>query len=297
MVTMSIRSLKYQLAPLVGGALRSSCCLSFHRKFASSASGRTSRPEQSSSTLAPLGVAAALKASRDPSVDPRPQIYDEFSLSDRVAIVSGGNRGLGLEMALAFCEAGARAVYCVDIPLQPSEEWECTRDFAARMGSRLEYISADVRDQAAIWTRIAEVGNKEKRMDVCVTAAGILKAHTECLDYPADEFREVSISGNTIIHLMHCGIEGDGCQHKWFTIHSPSCWEANGQVWESREHHSHRLNERKYHKQGEQDMSLRHADDLRGYRTMRGCPITPANLPSSRWREAWLVNLVLRVSA
>jgi hypothetical protein len=258
---MSIRSLKYQLAPLVGrfgqtGALRSGC-LSFHRKFASSASGRTSRPEQSSSTLAPLGVAAALKASRDTSVDPRPKIYDEFSLSDRVAIVSGGNRGLGLEMALAFCEAGARAVYCVDIPPQPSEEWECTRDFAARMGSRLEYINADVRDQEAIWTRIAEVGDKEKRMDVCVTAAGILKAHTECLDYPADEFREVcSISGNTIIHLMHYGIEGHGCQHKWFTIHGPSCWEANGQVWESREHHSHRLNEWKYHKQGEVECVL-----------------------------------------
>ena len=46
----------------------------------------------------------------------------EFSLADRVALVSGGHRGLGLEMALGLVEAGARAVYCVDLPARPGAE-------------------------------------------------------------------------------------------------------------------------------------------------------------------------------
>lgn len=78
----------------------------------------------------------------------------EFSLADRVALVSGGNRGLGLEMALALIEAGARAVYCVDLPKEPSAEWQKVREYAARLADkagagegRLEYISADVTDQ------------------------------------------------------------------------------------------------------------------------------------------------------
>ena len=56
-------------------------------------------------------------------------------------------------MALAFVEAGARAVYCVDLPTTPDEKWAKVKEFARGLGGkaggegRLEYISADVRDQ------------------------------------------------------------------------------------------------------------------------------------------------------
>lgn len=149
---------------------------------------------QSISPLAPIGVTAAIQASSDPSIKPKPKIFDEFALTDRVGIVSGGNRGLGLEMALTLCEAGARAVYCFDLPAQPSEEWQQTREYVEKMqnGSRLEYVSVDVTDQKAVWKHAETIGDKEKRMDVCVAAAGILKQHTDCLTYPAEQFRQVS---------------------------------------------------------------------------------------------------------
>jgi NAD(P)-dependent dehydrogenase (short-subunit alcohol dehydrogenase family) len=145
---------------------------------------------QSVSRLAPVGVNAALQANSEA----RPKIFDEFALTDRVGIVSGGNRGLGLEMALALCEAGARVIYCIDLPEKPSEEWNKTKEFVDKMknGSRLEYISADVTDQERMWKIGEEIGAKEKRMDVCVAAAGILKSHTDCLDYPAKQFQDVS---------------------------------------------------------------------------------------------------------
>ncbi|KAG6889740.1 hypothetical protein C0995_015038 [Termitomyces sp. Mi166 len=144
---------------------------------------------QSTSPYAPIGVAAAL----DPNATPRPKIFDEFSLADRVGIVSGANRGLGLEMALALCEAGARAVYCLDLPPEPSAEFTKTRGYVERLGTggRLEYVCADVRDQRDMWDRARAIGDKEGRVDVCVAAAGVLKAHTDCLEYPAEQFRDV----------------------------------------------------------------------------------------------------------
>jgi hypothetical protein len=108
----------------------------------------TPPPVQSVSPLAPVGVAAALQAATDPALKPTCKIFDEFALTDRVGVVSGGNRGLGLEMALALCEAGARAIYCFDLPESPSEEWNKTCDYVKRLenGSRLEYVTIDVRD-------------------------------------------------------------------------------------------------------------------------------------------------------
>jgi len=145
--------------------------------------------QQSESRLAPIGVNAAL----DSSTQPRPKIFDEFALTDRVGIVSGGNRGLGLEMALALCEAGARAIYCLDLPDKPSDDWMKTKAFVEKLGnnSRLEYVSVDVTDQKKVWKVGEEIGDKEKRMDICVAAAGILKSHTDCLEYPAEQFQDV----------------------------------------------------------------------------------------------------------
>jgi hypothetical protein len=166
-----------------------------HRSFFQSHGLRAAPPVQSTSPLAPIGVTAAIQASKEPSTPVRPKIFDEFSLKDRVGVVSGANRGLGLEMALVLCEAGARAVYCFDLPTDPSDEWKKTREFVRRLGngSRLEYVSADVRDQKNIWEKVKVIGDRERRMDVCIAAAGILKSHTDCLTYPAEQFKEVHI--------------------------------------------------------------------------------------------------------
>jgi hypothetical protein len=167
------------------------------------------QPQSQQSRLGHIGVEAALAAAASSSGtttghhgqgEVRPTIWDEFALKDRVALVSGANRGLGLEMALVLIEAGARAVYCVDLPAQPGNDWVAVSEYVKRMvgtgganGGRLEYLSADVRDQKAMWKIGEEIGNREGRMDVCVAAAGILKEHTDCLEYPGEEFEEVRL--------------------------------------------------------------------------------------------------------
>lgn len=161
-----------------------------------------SLPVQSTSPHAPLGVLAALAYASDPSsltLTPRSKLSDEFSLADRVALVSGANRGLGLEMAMALSEAGARAVYCIDLPEKPGKEWEAVRAYIAEMGrregreARVEYVRGDVTDQRGMWSIGEMVAKREGRMDVGVAAAGVLREDTDCLEYPAEEFKKVSV--------------------------------------------------------------------------------------------------------
>ncbi|THH33990.1 hypothetical protein EUX98_g311 [Antrodiella citrinella] len=99
-------------------------------------------------------------------------------------------------MALALVEAGARAVYCVDLAPTPSDEWTKVKAYAGRMQGtggegRVEYISGDVTDQEAMWKIGETIGDREGRLDACVAAAGVLKTHTDCLEYPAKQFRDV----------------------------------------------------------------------------------------------------------
>ncbi|KAI0366088.1 NAD(P)-binding protein [Pilatotrama ljubarskyi] len=128
---------------------------------------------------------------------PSPTLFSrEFSLADRVAVVSGGLGGLGLEAALALVEAGARAVYCVDLPKRPSDEWSQVREYAAAMRQErgeggLEYVSADIRDQEMIWKVGEDVGAREGRLDVCIAAAGILGDPVGCLDVRTRDLQQL----------------------------------------------------------------------------------------------------------
>lgn len=96
----------------------------------------------------------------------KPTIFaHEFSLEDRVAMVSGGNRGLGLEMAMALVEAGARKVYCVDLPREPGEEWIKVKEYLGKMEGMgtLEYVNADVRNQVSIVSVWGKGGRRPRR--------------------------------------------------------------------------------------------------------------------------------------
>lgn len=62
-------------------------------------------------------------------------IFSEFSLEGKTAVISGGNGGLGLEMALAYVEAGAN-VYAIDMPESPSEEFKIVAEHCKVMNRK-----------------------------------------------------------------------------------------------------------------------------------------------------------------
>ncbi|KAI0718736.1 sorbose reductase sou1 [Cerioporus squamosus] len=138
----------------------------------------------------PVGVAKALDEFSSKTASPS-LFTHEFALSDKVALVTGGNRGIGLEAALTLSEAGARSVYCVDLHEKPGEEWTKVKSYAGRMGlGNIEYICGDVRDQEAMWKIGEKIGDREGRMDACVAAAGIFLAGPSLI-YSAKDFQDV----------------------------------------------------------------------------------------------------------
>ena len=96
-------------------------------------------------------------------------IQQLFDLSSRVAIVTGGSRGLGLEIAEGLAEAGASLMLCAR-----REQWLTPAIDALReRGFRVEGRACDVSDpdqvQAVVTAAIETFG----RIDILVNNAGI----------------------------------------------------------------------------------------------------------------------------
>lgn len=120
----------------------------------------------------------------------------EFSLADKVVLVSGAGRGLGLVQAEALLEAGA-TVYALDRLPEPSPDFATIQKKALAMGTKLEYRRIDVRDAELLHSVVEDIANAEGRMDGLVAAAGI-QQETPALEYTAKDanlMMEVNITG------------------------------------------------------------------------------------------------------
>ncbi|KAF2863290.1 dehydrogenase with different specificitie [Piedraia hortae CBS 480.64] len=121
----------------------------------------------------------------------------EFSLHDRVVLVTGAARGLGLVQAEALLEAGA-TVYALDRLPEPSPDFYRVQERAAKdLGTTLHYRQIDVRNVPELNQIVKKISDDEGRMDGLVAAAGI-QQETPALDYSAQDANtmfEVNITG------------------------------------------------------------------------------------------------------
>ncbi len=113
-----------------------------------------------------------------------PKRLPEFSLANKVVLVSGAARGLGLVQAEALLEAGA-IVYALDRLETPSPDFARVQKRAAEeLGSKLEYRRIDVTDSSGLNEIVQSIADKHGRMDGLIAAAGI-QQETPALDYTA----------------------------------------------------------------------------------------------------------------
>ena len=92
-----------------------------------------------------------------------------FRLDNRVALVTGGSRGLGLGMALALAHAGAD----VALVSRGAEELEKAAHLIHATGRQTFTLSTDVGDIAQVQTIVPQVKAHFGRLDILVNAAGI----------------------------------------------------------------------------------------------------------------------------
>ena len=115
-----------------------------------------------------------------------PSIQELFALTDRVAIVTGGSRGLGEEMAEGLAEAGAALMICAR-----REQWltPTLERFAAR-GFRVEGLVADVSNPADVQAVVDKTMAAYGRIDILVNNAGVTwGARPE--EMPLDKWQKV----------------------------------------------------------------------------------------------------------
>ena len=142
----------------------------------------TSLSLRASESLSGLTLAAAEKYKPDIV----PGISELFQLNDRVAIVTGGSRGLGEEMAEGLAEAGASLMLCA----RRAEWLTPTVDAMRARGFKAEGALCDVSKpsdvQAVVDKTIAVYG----RVDILVNNAGVTWA-AEPEDMPLDKWQKV----------------------------------------------------------------------------------------------------------
>ena len=95
-------------------------------------------------------------------------LLDRFSLTDKVAIVTGAGRGIGAGCALAFAEAGADVV----IAARTKEQLEDVANQVADRGRRALGVPCDVSDLANLDLIVDQTMSEFGRIDVVVNNAG-----------------------------------------------------------------------------------------------------------------------------
>src|SRR5689334_16242857 len=93
-----------------------------------------------------------------------------FRLDGKVAVVTGGSRGIGRAVSLVLARAGAHVV--VNYAGNEAKARE-TVDAIVQAGGRGELKQFDVADEDAVQQAFKEVAEQHKRLDILVNNAGI----------------------------------------------------------------------------------------------------------------------------
>jgi NAD(P)-dependent dehydrogenase (short-subunit alcohol dehydrogenase family) len=100
--------------------------------------------------------------------------FDMFKLTDRVALVTGGGRGIGLACVEALAEAGARVIIA-DRDATLADEG---RAALRAKGGDAEVVIMDVTDSARVSAVADDVVSRHGRIDILVNNAGIARSET-----------------------------------------------------------------------------------------------------------------------
>lgn len=109
---------------------------------------------------------------------------DAFRLDGKVALVTGGTKGIGLEIAKLFSNRGARVVVC-GRSRESGEKIATTHGFS--------FVSADVTNEDAVLSLIEACVQHHGSLDVVVNNAGPTDLlHSRDVDGPIGEIRPAS---------------------------------------------------------------------------------------------------------
>lgn len=113
-------------------------------------------------------------------------ISGAFDLSGRVAIVTGGGRGIGLAVSRRLASAGARVVVA---GLDPEMAEAAVRELQ-KLNAEARSVPMDVRSTASVAAMVDQVNTAFGKIDILVNNAGIAR-NTPAEETTDDEWREI----------------------------------------------------------------------------------------------------------
>lgn len=113
--------------------------------------------------------------------------YSPFNLTGKVALVTGGNGGIGLGMADAMAQAGADIVIW-----GTNEEKNRTAEASLKKhGGRVTTFKVDVSNEAEVASAMKQSVAKMGRVDTVIANAGIGAASRSFIEMTTEQYRKV----------------------------------------------------------------------------------------------------------
>ena len=110
-----------------------------------------------------------------------------FDMTDRVVLITGGSKGLGLSMAEGLAQAGAT---CVLVSRNAETCAQAAAQLKADTGREAEGIACDITDEAQVAKLFEGVMARHGRLDVLINSAGVNIRHP-IEEFPLEEVRTV----------------------------------------------------------------------------------------------------------
>ncbi len=121
---------------------------------------------------------------------------DFFSLKGKVALVTGGNTGIGQALAYGLATAGAD-LFIVTY----DTAWEETKSLIEELGRQVEFLQTDLSKIENIDTVVDECVLKFGKLDILVNNAGTIR-RAPLLEYKDDDWKAVlDINLNAVYYL------------------------------------------------------------------------------------------------
>jgi short-subunit dehydrogenase len=96
---------------------------------------------------------------------------NKYSFQDKVVLVTGGSRGLGLVMARQLAEEGAKLAICA----RDADELETAHLELSNLGAEVISIPCDVTDRNQVQRMISGIRSRFGHIDVLINNAGVIQ--------------------------------------------------------------------------------------------------------------------------
>jgi len=127
--------------------------------------------------------------------DARPSAW--FDLTGRVALITGGVRGLGFAIARGLASAGATVV----VNARNAQSLDAAIARLAAEGFAAEPARFDVTDDDAVRASVAEIAARIAPIDILVNNAGIQRRH-RFVDFPREDWDAIIATNLTAPHVV-----------------------------------------------------------------------------------------------